>query len=46
MIFFKVDKDRIIQVNTVIKGINPQIIENKSDVFSILLADIILNVIP
>ena len=46
MIFFKVDKDRSIQVNTVIKGINPQTIENKSDVFSILSADIILNVIP
>ena len=46
MIFLTVDKDRSIQINTVIKGIRPHIIENKSDVLNILLADIILNVIP
>jgi hypothetical protein len=46
MTFFKVDKDKSIQIYTVIKGISPQVIENKSDVFNILLADIILNVIP
>lgn len=46
MIFFIVDNDRSIQANTVIKGISPQIIENKRDVFNILFADIILNVIP
>jgi len=46
MIFLTVDKDRSIQINTVIKGIRPHIIENKSDVLNTLLADIILNVIP
>ena len=46
IIFFIVDNDRSIQINTVIKGISPQTIENKSEVFSILFSDIILNVIP
>lgn len=46
IILFKGDNDRSIQANTVIKGISPQIIENKRDVFIFLFADIILNVIP
>ncbi|MBS1656072.1 MAG: hypothetical protein JSU05_14565 [Bacteroidetes bacterium] len=46
MIFFKGDKTKSTQINTVIKGIRPQIIENKSEVFNGLSADIILNVIP
>ena len=46
MIFLKVDKAKSAQINTVIKGIRPQIIENKSEVFNGLSADIILNVIP
>ena len=46
MIFLKVDKAKSAQINTVIKGIRPQIIENKSEVFNGLSSDIILNVIP
>ena len=46
IILFIGDNDRSIQVNTVIKGISPQIIENKRDVFIIRFSDIILNVIP
>jgi len=46
MIFFKGDKTKSTQINTVIKGIRPQVIENKSEVFNGLSADIILNVIP
>ena len=46
IILFIVDNDRSIQINTVIKGISPQTIENKIEVFSILFSDIILNVIP
>ena len=46
MNFLKVDSDRSIQIYTVSKGIIPQIIENRSSVFSNLFADIILNVIP
>ena len=46
IILFIVDNDRSIQINTVIKGISQQTIENKIEVFSILFSDIILNVIP
>ena len=46
MIFWKLEKDRSNHIKTVMKGISPQVIENKNDVVRMLLADIILKVIP
>ena len=46
MILLKVDNDNNTQINTVMKGISPQTIENSCDVFNILFSEIILNVIP